>query len=78
MTMPAKVSWVTSAGVACASDHNDIDRCAFRLTIVEGKFHQVKRMLLAIGNEVVYLRRDRIGSWELEGLVSGGWKYISV
>ena len=36
-----------------------------RLTITEGKYHQVKRMLRAVGNEVVYLRRDRIGSRSL-------------
>jgi len=31
-----------------------------RLILHEGKFHQVKRMLQAVGNEVIYLRRDRI------------------
>ena len=32
------------------------------LTINEGKFHQVKRMLEAIGNKVIYLQRVRIGN----------------
>ena len=35
------------------------------LSICEGKFHQVKRMLKAIGNEVVYLKRVKIGNLEL-------------
>ena len=31
------------------------------LTISEGKFHQVKRMFQAVGKEVVYLKRERMG-----------------
>lgn len=49
---------------------------SLKLTIVEWKFHQIKRMLEAVGNEVVYLRRDRIGPWTLEGLEMGKWKYF--
>ena len=30
------------------------------LTVTEGKYHQVKRMLQAVGNEVIYLKRHRI------------------
>lgn len=36
------------------------------LTITEGKFHQVKRMLHAVDNEVVYLKRIRMGSLVLD------------
>ena len=32
------------------------------LSIAEGKFHQVKRMLESVGNKVVYLRRIQIGN----------------
>ena len=46
------------------------------LTITEGKYHQVKRMLEAVGNKVVYLKRIRIGEWNLDGLKPGGWKMI--
>ena len=35
------------------------------LTICEGRFHQVKRMLEAVGNEVMFLRRISMGSLEL-------------
>lgn len=48
------------------------------LTITEGKFHQVKRMLQALGNKVIYLKRLRIGEWTLEGLNKGKWKMICV
>jgi 16S rRNA pseudouridine516 synthase len=37
-----------------------------RLTIHEGKFHQVKRMFHAVGCEVTYLRRVQLGSLILE------------
>ena len=46
------------------------------LTITEGKYHQVKRMLESVGNKVVYLKRLRIGEWNLDGLKPGGWKMI--
>lgn len=35
------------------------------LTIREGRFHQVKRMLQAVGNEVLYLKRLSMGSLRL-------------
>ena len=37
-----------------------------RLTIQEGKYHQVKRMFLAVGKEVTYLRRERMGTLVLD------------
>lgn len=37
-----------------------------RLTIREGKFHQVKRMFQAVGKEVIYLKRERMGSLVLD------------
>ena len=42
------------------------------LTITEGKFHQVKRMLHAVGNEVVYLKRIRMGPLVLEETLPKG------
>ncbi|MDW8846924.1 16S rRNA pseudouridine(516) synthase RsuA [Erwinia sp. MMLR14_017] len=37
-----------------------------RLTISEGRYHQVKRMFAAVGNHVVALHRERIGSIVLD------------
>ena len=37
-----------------------------RLTIQEGKFHQVKRMFQAVGKEVIYLKRERMGTLVLD------------
>lgn len=36
-----------------------------RLILHEGKFHQVKRMVKAVGKEVVYLKRIRMGNFYL-------------
>ncbi len=37
-----------------------------RLTISEGRYHQVKRMFAAVGNHVVELHRERIGGITLD------------
>ncbi|MEE1058577.1 MAG: rRNA pseudouridine synthase, partial [Treponema sp.] len=42
------------------------------LTITEGKFHQVKRMFLAVNNEVVYLKRLSIGALKLDEKLAVG------
>lgn len=39
------------------------------LNIKEGKFHQVKKMLKAVGNEVTYLKRETFGKLTLEDMV---------
>lgn len=43
-----------------------------RMTIAEGKYHQVKRMLAAVGNHVLRLHRERIGSLVLDPTLSEG------
>lgn len=48
------------------------------LTITEGKFHQIKRMAHAVGNEVVYLKRIAYGDFYLdETLGKGNYRVIS-
>ena len=49
-----------------------------RLTITEGKYHQVKRMLKAVDNEVIYLKRLSMGSLELdEHLAPGEYRQLT-
>lgn len=43
-----------------------ISECDIYLTIQEGKYHQVKRMLAAVGNKVEELHRDQIGALSLD------------
>jgi 16S rRNA pseudouridine516 synthase len=48
-----------------------------RLTITEGRYHQVRRMFAAIGNHVVSLHRERVGNLDLpEDLRPGGWRLL--
>lgn len=48
------------------------------LTIHEGKFHQVKRMLQAVSNEVLYLKRMSFGSLKLdESLAAGEFRTLT-
>ncbi|MGL6065649.1 MAG: pseudouridine synthase [Cetobacterium sp.] len=46
------------------------------LTITEGKYHQVKKMLKAVKNKVVYLKRITFGNLTLEGMNPGDVKEI--
>lgn len=43
-----------------------------RLILHEGKFHQVKRMVQAVGKEVVYLKRIRMGKLTLDPTLALG------
>ena len=48
------------------------------LTIHEGRFHQVKRMMKAVGNEVIHLKREAFGSLRLdESLTSGTYRELT-
>jgi 16S rRNA pseudouridine516 synthase len=47
-----------------------------RLTLTEGRYHQVRRMFAAVGNHVVSLHRSRIGGLTLEGLAPGQWRAL--
>jgi 23S rRNA pseudouridine2605 synthase len=47
------------------------------MRIHEGRKHQVKRMLKAVGHEVVRLHRDEFGPLELTGLLPGQWRPLT-
>lgn len=48
-----------------------------RLTLTEGRYHQVKRMVAAVGNRVETLHRSRYGALELPaGLAPGQWCWL--
>ncbi|HHQ5453810.1 TPA: 16S rRNA pseudouridine(516) synthase RsuA [Aeromonas veronii] len=55
-----------------------LDECEARLTIHEGKYHQVKRMFASIGNKVVGLHRERVGGLTLdEELAPGEYRELT-
>jgi 16S rRNA pseudouridine516 synthase len=61
------------AALACES----IDSHTLRLTLAEGKYHQVKRMLAATGNRVDSLHREAIGDYVLPAtLAPGAWRWL--
>lgn len=66
-TMPAKLEILESGEVS-----------KVHVTIYEGKFHQVKRMFLAVDMEVTYLKRLSMGELVLdESLLSGEYRALT-
>lgn len=75
-TLPAKATY---ASYKNPPHENSIDyKQKILLTITEGKFHQVKRMIETIWSQVTYLCRMRIWDWNIEDLEKGKWKYIEI
>ena len=66
-TLPAKLEIISAGAVS-----------EIRLTIYEGKFHQVKRMFEAVGKKVTYLQRVSMGNLQLDpGLELGEYRELS-
>jgi len=53
-----------------------IDARHARLTLIEGRYHQVKRMFAATGNRVLSLHRSKTGNLDLSGLEPGQWRIV--
>jgi len=49
-----------------------------RLTLTEGRYHQVRRMFAAVGNHVETLTRVSVGALALDGLPPGEWRALEV
>ncbi len=54
-----------------------IDDTHARLTLTEGKYHQVKRMMAYFGNKVIALHRTNIGKIDLTGLEKGECRFLT-
>lgn len=64
-------------GLYKASNVLKVDEFSLELTIHQGIYHQVKRMIAAVGNAVDTLHRSQIGEWALpEILAEGEWQYL--
>jgi 16S rRNA pseudouridine516 synthase len=63
---------VRAAACEAVSSHH------LRLTLTEGKYHQVKRMLAAVSNRVEGLHRSQQGGFALPAdLLPGQWRWLS-
>lgn len=62
ITLPAKASLISQG----------TDSYSLYLTLREGRFHQVKRMIQAVGGEVTYLKRLTFGSLTLDETLKKG------
>ena len=70
LTLPAKMSNINT------DEQNGVSSCF--LTIHEGKFHQVKRMMKKLGKSVTYLKRVSMGSLVLdENLKTGEYRELT-
>lgn len=47
-----------------------------RLTLHEGRYHQVRRMFAAVGNHVAALHRFQVGNLALDDLPAGQWRAL--
>lgn len=47
-----------------------------RVTVREGRYHQVRRMFAACGRQVLTLHRERLGEWTLGDLAPGQWRAV--
>lgn len=68
LTRPARLREVLAEGAF----HSGDAKTAWELTITEGRFHQVKRMMQAVGRQVVYLKRISMGSLKLDAALKAG------
>lgn len=62
-----------SAGLSLSGD-----RTSGYITLTEGKYHQIKRMIASLENKVEYLERVRFSDISLDGeLARGEWRYLT-
>lgn len=60
-----------------ADDLVQIDDYVFEIQITQGKYHQVKRMVAAVGNRVSALHRVALGNYHLpDDLTVSKWRFI--
>lgn len=64
-------------GIYAATDIQLLSEHQLSMTIHQGVYHQVKRMLAAVGNKVEALHRHQVGLLELPDLPEGEWMYLS-
>jgi 16S rRNA pseudouridine516 synthase len=63
----------------CLPAHLEIlDQRSAKITLEEGKYHQVKLMFASQGYTVLKLHREQFGEWDVEGLKEGCWRDVEI
>ena len=65
------------SGIFAATNVIQLAENELQMTIHQGVYHQVKRMLAAVGNKVERLQRQQIGALTLPELEQGKWIYLN-
>lgn len=71
------VSLDQEKGIFAATDVDVLETHQLTMTIHQGVYHQVKRMIAAVGNKVEALHRHQIGHLVLPEIADGEWIYLS-
>ncbi|WP_353165184.1 16S rRNA pseudouridine(516) synthase [Acinetobacter sp.] len=64
-------------GLFAATDVQRLAEHELKVTVHQGVYHQVKRMLAAVGNKVERLHRVQVGQLVLSQLPEGEWLYLN-
>ena len=76
LTLPPEKKWGEQQ--AAPAVLNFLSQSIIEITVYEGKFHEVRRIFRALGNEVKKLERIAIGNLHLpEDLAPGHWRHLS-
>ena len=66
------------AALEILSEDRNNDTCEALVTVCEGRFHEVKRLVAAVGGEVTYLKRVAFGPLKLdESLKAGEYRVLT-
>lgn len=66
------------SGLFAATEVSRLAEYELQMTVHQGVYHQVKRMLAAVGNKVERLHRQQIGQFALPNdLAQGEWQYLT-
>ena len=77
LTLPPEKKYGEQESAPASINFISPDTC--EITVYEGKFHEVKRIFRALGNEVLELKRIAIGGLSLpEDLQNGQWRKMEL
>lgn len=68
---------IQDATLCAPAQVKQISEYIIELGITEGRYHQIKRMMHALDNEVINLHRFRLGKLTLDSLSEGEWRALT-